>query len=61
MAILYPTDDFPGTQPAGVRKFINESNSGVEIVFDRAYRPRLRNLRMPIDKIRAAHPMRSCR
>ena len=32
---LYPTDDFTRTQAASVQKFITESNSGVEIVFDR--------------------------
>jgi len=34
VAILYSTNDFTGTQASAVRKFIKESNSGVEIVFD---------------------------
>src|ERR1700685_806123 len=34
VAILYATNDFTGTQAAAVRKFIKESNSGVELVFD---------------------------
>ena len=32
--MLYATNDFTGTQASAVRKFIKESNSGVEIVFD---------------------------
>jgi len=34
VAILYATNDFTGTQANAVRKFIKESNSGVDIVFD---------------------------
>ena len=34
VAVLYATNDFTGTQASAVRKFIKESNSGVEIVFD---------------------------
>src|ERR1700728_1484097 len=34
VAILYSTNDFTGTQAGAVRKFIKESNSGVEVVYD---------------------------
>src|SRR5512135_359966 len=34
VAMLYANNDFTGTQASAIRKFIKESNSGVEIVFD---------------------------
>ena len=56
VAILYSTNDFTGTQAAAVRKFITESNSGVEIVFDQGVPTETSNYTVLINKIRAANP-----
>ena len=56
VAILYATNDFTGTQANAVRKFIKESNSGVEIVFDEGVPTETSNYTVLLNNIRAANP-----
>jgi branched-chain amino acid transport system substrate-binding protein len=56
VAILYSTNDFTGTQATAVRKFITESNSGVEIVFDQGVPTETSNYTVLINNIRATKP-----
>lgn len=56
VAILYSTNDFTGTQAAAVRKFITESNSGVEIVYDQGVPTDTSNYTVLINNIRATTP-----
>jgi branched-chain amino acid transport system substrate-binding protein len=56
VAILYSTNDFTGTQANAVRKFITESNSGVEIVFDQGVPTETSNYTVLLNNIRAANP-----
>jgi branched-chain amino acid transport system substrate-binding protein len=56
VALLYSTNDFTGTQATAVRKFITESNSSVEIVFDQGVPTETSNYTVLINKIRAATP-----
>ena len=56
VAILYATNDFTGTQANAVRKFVKESNSGVEIVFDEGVPTETTNYTVLINNIRAANP-----
>ncbi len=56
VAILYATNDFTGTQANAVRKFIKESNSGVEIVYDEGVPTETSNYTVLLNNIRAANP-----
>ena len=56
VAMLYATNDFTGTQAAAVRKFIKESNSGVELVFDEGVPTETSNYTVLLNNIRAANP-----
>jgi branched-chain amino acid transport system substrate-binding protein len=56
VAILYATNDFTGTQASAVRKFIKESNSGVEIVFDEGVPTETSNYTVLLNNIRASNP-----
>src|SRR6202043_1396985 len=56
VAVLYATNDFTGTQASAVRKFIKESNSGVEIVFDQGVPTETSNYTVLLNNIRAANP-----
>jgi branched-chain amino acid transport system substrate-binding protein len=56
VAILYSTNDFTGTQASAVRKFIKESNSGVEIVFDEGVPTETSNYTVLLNNIRASNP-----
>jgi branched-chain amino acid transport system substrate-binding protein len=56
VAMLYATNDFTGTQAAAVRKFIKESNSGVELVFDEGVPTETSNYTVLLNNIRASNP-----
>ncbi len=56
VAMLYATNDFTGTQANAVRKFIKESNSGVDIVFDEGVPTETSNYTVLLNNIRAASP-----
>ncbi len=56
VAMLYATNDFTGTQANAIRKFIKESNSGVEIVFDEGIPTDTSNYTVLINNIRASSP-----
>lgn len=56
VAMLYATNDFTGTQANAVRKFIKESNSGIEIVFDEGVPTETSNYTVLLNNIRAANP-----
>ncbi len=56
VAILYATNDFTGTQANAVRKFIKESNSGVDIVFDEGVPTETSNYTVLLNNIRASNP-----
>ncbi|HYM02794.1 MAG TPA: amino acid ABC transporter substrate-binding protein [Stellaceae bacterium] len=56
VAIIYSTNDFTGTQASAVRKFIKESNSGVEIVYDQGVPTETSNYTVLINNIRATNP-----
>ena len=56
VAMLYATNDFTGTQASAMRKFIKESNSGVEIVFDEGIPTDTSNYTVLINNIRASNP-----
>src|SRR5271167_955584 len=56
VAILYSTNDFTGTQANAVRKFIKESNSGVELVFDEGVPTETSNYTVLLNNIRASSP-----
>src|ERR1700687_4096960 len=56
VAIIYATNDFTGTQANAVRKFIKESNSGVEIVYDEGIPTETSNYTVLLNNIRASNP-----
>ena len=56
VAMLYATNDFTGTQANAVRKFIKESNSGVELVFDEGVPTETSNYTVLLNNIRATNP-----
>src|SRR6202034_1079623 len=56
VAILYATNDFTGTQANAVRKFIKESNSGIELVFDEGVPTETSSYTVLLNNIRAANP-----
>ena len=56
IAILYSINDFTGTQAKAVRKFIEESNSGLDIVFDEGVPTETSNYTALLNNIRAADP-----
>jgi branched-chain amino acid transport system substrate-binding protein len=56
VAIIYATNDFTGTQANAVRKFIKESNSGVEIVYDDGIPTETSNYTVLLNNIRATNP-----
>jgi branched-chain amino acid transport system substrate-binding protein len=56
VAIVYATNDFTGTQANAVRKFIKESNSGVEIVYDEGIPTETSNYTVLLNNIRATNP-----
>ncbi len=56
VAMLYATNDFTGTQANAVRKFIKESNSGVELVFDEGLPTETSNYTVLLNNIRATNP-----
>jgi branched-chain amino acid transport system substrate-binding protein len=56
VAMLYATNDFTGTQANAVRKFIKESTSGVELVFDEGVPTETSNYTVLLNNIRAANP-----
>jgi branched-chain amino acid transport system substrate-binding protein len=56
LAMLYATNDFTGTQANALRKFVKESNSGVEFVFDEGVPTETSNYTVLLNNIRAANP-----
>ncbi|MGO9701008.1 MAG: amino acid ABC transporter substrate-binding protein [Xanthobacteraceae bacterium] len=56
VAMLYATNDFTGTQANAVRKFIKESNSGVELVFDEGVPTETSNYTVLLNNVRASNP-----
>jgi branched-chain amino acid transport system substrate-binding protein len=56
VAILYATNDFTGTQANAVRKFIKESNSGLELVYDHGVPTNTSNYTVLLNNIRASNP-----
>ncbi len=56
IAMLYATNDFTGTQANSIRKFITESNSGVEFVFDQGVPTETSNYTVLLNNIRATNP-----
>jgi branched-chain amino acid transport system substrate-binding protein len=56
IAMLYATNDFTGTQANSIRKFITESNSGLEFVFDRGVPTETSNYTVLLNNIRASNP-----
>ncbi len=56
VAMLYATNDFTGTQANAVRKFIKESNAGVELVFDEGVPTETSNYTVLLNNIRASNP-----
>jgi branched-chain amino acid transport system substrate-binding protein len=56
IAMLYATNDFTGTQANSIRKFITESNSGVEFVFDQGVPTETSNYTVLLNNIRASNP-----
>ncbi len=56
VALLYSTNDFTGTQANAVRKFITESKSGVEIIYDQGVPTETSNYTVLINKIRSMNP-----
>ena len=56
VAMLYATNDFTGTQASAVRKFLKESNSGVELVFDEGVPTETSNYTVLLNNIRASNP-----
>jgi branched-chain amino acid transport system substrate-binding protein len=56
VAMLYATNDFTGTQANAVRKFIKESGSKIEIVFDQGVPTETSNYTVLLNNIRAANP-----
>jgi branched-chain amino acid transport system substrate-binding protein len=56
VAMLYATNDFTGTQANAVRKFIKDSNSGVELVFDEGVPTETSSYTVLLNNIRAANP-----
>jgi branched-chain amino acid transport system substrate-binding protein len=56
IAMLYATNDFTGTQANAVRKFIKESNSGVELVFDEGVPTETSTYTVLLNNIRASNP-----
>jgi branched-chain amino acid transport system substrate-binding protein len=56
IAMLYATNDFTGTQANSIRKFIIESNSGVEFVFDQGVPTETSNYTVLLNNIRASNP-----
>jgi branched-chain amino acid transport system substrate-binding protein len=56
VAMIYATNDFTGTQANAVRKFIKESGSGVELVYDQGVPTETSNYTVLINNIRATNP-----
>jgi branched-chain amino acid transport system substrate-binding protein len=56
IAMLYATNDFTGTQANSIRKFITESKSGLEFVFDQGVPTETSNYTVLLNNIRASNP-----
>jgi branched-chain amino acid transport system substrate-binding protein len=56
VAILYATNDFTGALADALRKFIEDSNSGLEIVFDQGVPTETSNYTAMLNDIHAADP-----
>ena len=56
VAILYATNDFTGALANALRKFIKDSNSGLEIVFDQGVPTETSNYTAVLNNIHAADP-----
>jgi branched-chain amino acid transport system substrate-binding protein len=56
IAMLYATNDFTGTQANSIRKFITESSSGLEFVFDQGVPTETSNYTVLLNNIRASNP-----
>jgi branched-chain amino acid transport system substrate-binding protein len=56
VAILYSTNEFTGTQATAVRKFIKDSGSPIEIVYDQGIPTETTNYTVTINNIRNAQP-----
>jgi branched-chain amino acid transport system substrate-binding protein len=56
VAVLYATNDFTGSQATALRKFIKESNSGIDIVFDEGVPTETSNYTVLLNNIRASNP-----
>jgi branched-chain amino acid transport system substrate-binding protein len=56
IAILYSKDDFTGALANALRKFISDSNSGLEIVFDERVPTETSNYTAVLKNIHAADP-----
>src|SRR6266849_2070783 len=56
VALIYATNEFTGTQANAVRRFIKESGSGVELVYDNGVPTETSNYTVLINNIRASTP-----
>ena len=56
VAVLYATNDFTGSQATALRKFLKDSNSGIEIVFDEGVPTDTSNYTVLLNNIRASNP-----
>jgi branched-chain amino acid transport system substrate-binding protein len=56
IAMLYATNDFTGTQANSIRKFITESNAGLEFAFDQGVPTETSNYTVLLNNIRATNP-----
>jgi branched-chain amino acid transport system substrate-binding protein len=56
VAMLYATNDFTGTQASSIRKFLSESNAGIELVYDQGVPTETSNYTVLLNNIRATNP-----
>jgi branched-chain amino acid transport system substrate-binding protein len=56
IAMLYATNDFTGTQASSIRKFLSESNAGIELVYDQGVPTETSNYTVLLNNIRASNP-----
>jgi branched-chain amino acid transport system substrate-binding protein len=56
VAMLYATNDFTGTQATALRKFIKDSHSGIDLVFDEGVPTETSNYTVLLNNIRASNP-----
>jgi branched-chain amino acid transport system substrate-binding protein len=56
VAMLYATNDFTGSQASSIRKFLAESNAGIELVYDQGVPTETSNYTVLLNNIRATNP-----